>query len=91
LLVFSNEKAKKPPGKQSASFSLVHTDPSLKVSEKLALEIGKKDLVNLVRNRKLVLLVDLDHTLIHTTNEPIDPNLPVYKYIIKSWPWLFDL
>lgn len=57
--------------------SIVHTDPKLQVSEQLAVEIGKEDLGNLVRNRKLVLLVDLDHTLIHTTNEIVDNNLKV--------------
>lgn len=61
----------------SASVSLVHTDPKLKVSVKIAHEIGKQDLVNLVNNRKLVLLVDLDHTLIHTTDGHVDPNLNV--------------
>lgn len=54
---------------------MVHVDPSLQISEEMALEIGKKDLINLVKNRKLVLLVDLDHTLIHTTNEHVNPNL----------------
>jgi hypothetical protein len=63
-----------------ASVSLVHSDPLLRVSENLALELAKKDLINLVNNRKLVLLVDLDHTLIHTTNENVDPNLKVRKY-----------
>lgn len=61
----------------AASVSIVHTDPSIRVSEKLAQEIGKEDLVNLVNNRKLVLLVDLDHTLIHTTNEHVNPNIKV--------------
>lgn len=31
----------------------------------------------LLRTRKLVLLVDLDQTLIHTTNDNIPPNLKV--------------
>lgn len=60
--------------------SIVHTDPGIQVTEKLAVEIGKQDLVNLVNNRKLVLLVDLDHTLIHTTNEHVDPNLKVFLF-----------
>ena len=41
-------------------------------------DIGKKDLINLVRNKKLVLLVDLDHTLIHTTNENVSDQLKVH-------------
>lgn len=40
-------------------------------------DIGKKDLINLVRNKKLVLLVDLDHTLIHTTNDNVSNQLKV--------------
>ena len=63
----------------AASVQIVHAEPSIKVSEKEALEIGKKDLVNLVKNRKLVLLVDLDHTLIHTTNDNVDPDLKVIR------------
>ncbi len=41
---------------------IVHAEPKIKVSKSEALEIGKKDLANLVNKRKLVLLVDLDHT-----------------------------
>lgn len=49
-----------------ASVKIVHAEPKIKVSKTEALEIGKKDLVNLVNKRKLVLLVDLDHTgLVH--------------------------
>lgn len=66
----------------AASVSIVHTDPSIRVSEKLAQEIGKEDLVNLVNNRKLVLLVDLDHTLIHTTNEHVNPNIKVFMVFV---------
>ena len=32
------------------------------------MEVAKSDLKNLLKSRKLVLLVDLDHTLIHTTD-----------------------
>jgi len=56
---------------------ILHAEPRIRVSEKEALEIGKKDLMNLVRNKKLVLLVDLDHTLIHTTNENVRADLKV--------------
>jgi hypothetical protein len=41
------------------------------------MEFGKNDLKALVKNRKLVLLVDLDHTLIHTTYDPVSNDLPV--------------
>lgn len=41
--------------------------------------LGKADEQRLLRNRKLVLLVDLDQTLIHTTNDDVPPNLKVPK------------
>ncbi len=41
------------------------------------MEFGKNDLKALVKNRKLVLLVDLDHTLIHTTYDPVSDELQV--------------
>jgi RNA polymerase II subunit A-like phosphatase len=72
LIVFREENV-------NASISMIHDQPRIKVSEKEANDIGKKDLMNLVKNRKLVLLVDLDHTLIHTTNENVNPNLKVRK------------
>lgn len=43
----------------------------------MAEELGKEDITNLLAQRKLVLLVDLDQTLIHTTNDNIPPNLKV--------------
>ena len=60
-----------------ASVRIIHAEPRIRVSEKEAHEIGKKDLMNLVKNKKLVLLVDLDHTLIHTTNENVRADLKV--------------
>ena len=39
--------------------------------------LGQRDMNNLLNQRKLVLLVDLDQTLIHTTNDNIPPNLKV--------------
>ena len=40
--------------------------------------IGKEEQRNLLKHRKLVLLLDLDLTLIHTTNdENINPNMKV--------------
>jgi len=61
---------------------IIHADPGLKVSQEMALEIGKKDLINLTINKKLVLLVDLDHTLIHTTNENVSNQLKVIEFVI---------
>lgn len=37
--------------------------------------LGLEDEMRLLRNKKLVLLVDLDQTLIHTTNENVERNL----------------
>ena len=45
-----------------ASVKIVHAEPKIQVSKSEALEIGKRDLDNLIKQRKLVLLVDLDHT-----------------------------
>ncbi|CAH0550969.1 unnamed protein product [Brassicogethes aeneus] len=65
----------------TASVPMVHTIPDLKVSEELAQKIGKADNERLIKERKLVLLVDLDQTLIHTTNDNIPPNIKdVYHF-----------
>ena len=76
---FRNEIAKKMAHASSdnASVKMVHAEPSIKLSKNEALEIGKKDLENLVKQKKLVLLVDLDHTLIHTTNDNVSNELKV--------------
>ncbi|CAB3407788.1 unnamed protein product [Caenorhabditis bovis] len=59
----------------AANVSMIHNVPELIVSDTLAKELGNADETNLLANRKLVLLVDLDQTIIHTTNRPfnIDP------------------
>lgn len=78
---FSNEILKKAPKKkpeQSHKLPIVPSEPKLKVNKKEADELGKQDLNNLVKNKKLVLLVDLDHTLIHTTNEYMGDKLKVF-------------
>jgi len=61
--------------KTNASVPMVHSIPELKVSEELAQTLGKADEVRLLKDRKLVLLVDLDQTLIHTTNDNVPVNL----------------
>lgn len=58
-----------------ASVPMVHSVPELKVSHDQAQELGKADTARLLQDRKLVLLVDLDQTLIHTTNDDIPNNL----------------
>ncbi|KAI1707444.1 NLI interacting factor-like phosphatase domain-containing protein [Ditylenchus destructor] len=57
----------------SANVSMIHHVPELLVSNKLAKEIGQNDRETLLKNRKLVLMVDLDQTLIHTSNRPPKP------------------
>lgn len=61
---------------------------------------GKADEENLLKLRKLVLLVDLDQTLVHTTQDSVDAKLPVNiiqfnifvgqwarKGLINIWKW----
>ncbi|KAM6126079.1 RNA polymerase II subunit A C-terminal domain phosphatase isoform 2-T2 [Pterocles gutturalis] len=48
---------------------MVHSVPELKVSSEQAEQLGREDQQRLHRNRKLVLMVDLDQTLIHTTEQ----------------------
>ncbi len=56
---------------------MLHSEPHIRVDMDEALDLGRKDLINLVKRRKLVLLVDLDHTVIHTTNEHVNPDMKV--------------
>ncbi|ESO87837.1 hypothetical protein LOTGIDRAFT_179207 [Lottia gigantea] len=67
-----------------ASVAMVHCIPELIVSEEVALELGKADENRLLESRKLALLVDLDQTLIHTTNDSI-PNKLKDVYHFQLW------
>ena len=60
---------------QATNVSIVHSVPELRVSKEKAEIIGRADEERLLKDRKLVLLVDLDQTIIHTTNTNISPNL----------------
>lgn len=60
-----------------ASVPMIHSIPELKVSEALAKKLGRADTDRLLKDRKLVLLVDLDQTIIHTTNDNVPNNLKV--------------
>ncbi|XP_018333105.1 RNA polymerase II subunit A C-terminal domain phosphatase [Agrilus planipennis] len=74
----------------TASVPMIHSVPDLKVSKELAHKIGKADEERLLHDRKLVLLVDLDQTLIHTTNDIIPPNIKdVYHFQLYGphSPW----
>ncbi|KAK2708559.1 hypothetical protein QYM36_014235, partial [Artemia franciscana] len=56
--------------------AMVHNIPELMITMEKAERIGKEEQRNLLKHRKLVLLLDLDLTLIHTTNdENINPNM----------------
>ncbi|XP_041984430.1 RNA polymerase II subunit A C-terminal domain phosphatase [Aricia agestis] len=68
-------RAEQTPNFDVAVVPMVHSVPELKVSEELALKLGREDADRLLKHRKLVLLVDLDQTLVHTTNDDIPPNL----------------
>ncbi len=73
-----------------ASIAMVHSIPELKVSKEEAQALGMEDEARLRRHRKLVLLVDLDQTIIHTTNENIKPNIKdVYHFQLygNKSPW----
>lgn len=65
-----------------ASVAMVHSVPDLKVSQELAQKIGRADSERLLQDRKLVLLVDLDQTLIHTTNDNVPVNLKVLSLFL---------
>lgn len=71
-----------PP--RSTSVSMIHSVPELKVSQELAKEIGKDDQMRLINDRKLVLLVDLDQTLLHTTHEEVKNNPNIHSFTL--WP-----
>lgn len=64
-----------------ASIPMIHSVPELKVSAELAKKLGRDDTNRLLKDRKLVLLVDLDQTLIHTTNDNVPNNLKVCSAI----------
>eukprot|EP00088_Acartia_fossae_P068995 TRINITY_DN8893_c1_g1_i2.p1 TRINITY_DN8893_c1_g1~~TRINITY_DN8893_c1_g1_i2.p1 ORF type:complete len:756 (+),score=217.81 TRINITY_DN8893_c1_g1_i2:78-2345(+) len=74
----------------TASVAMIHSIPELKVSTSEATNLGKEDQKRLLKDRKLVLLVDLDQTLIHTTNDNIPPNIrDVYHFQLYGdrSPW----
>lgn len=79
-----------PPEISEASVPMIHSVPELKVTQKLAQELGRADTKRLLEDRKLVLLVDLDQTLIHTTNDNVPNNLKgVYHFQLygPNSPW----
>uniref|UniRef100_A0AC35U912 RNA polymerase II subunit A C-terminal domain phosphatase n=1 Tax=Rhabditophanes sp. KR3021 TaxID=114890 RepID=A0AC35U912_9BILA len=81
----------------TASVSMIHHVPDIKVSEELAKKIGQKDIDDLLGARKLILLVDLDQTIVHTTDrdydhDPHNPaNIDVTFYQIKNTTYFTKL
>ncbi|CAK9294515.1 unnamed protein product [Gordionus sp. m RMFG-2023] len=66
---------------------LVHKIPELTVNKEQAIILSKADETRLLKEKRLVLIVDLDHTLIHTTNDEISSNLKdVYHYQLPNSP-----
>ncbi|XP_058475220.1 RNA polymerase II subunit A C-terminal domain phosphatase isoform X2 [Solea solea] len=63
----SNGKQQAPIS--TATVSMVHSVPELMVSSEQAEQLGREDQHRLQRDKKLVLMVDLDQTLIHTTEQ----------------------
>merc|ERR1712117_53435 len=73
-----------------ASIAMVHSIPELKVSSDEAQNLGREDELRLQKHRKLVLLVDLDQTVIHTTHEDVRNNIKdVYHFQLygSRSPW----
>lgn len=68
-----------------ATVPVVHNILELKVSMKEAERLAKYDEQQLLRARKLVLVVDLDMTLIHTTVEPVPKDSKdVYSFTLPG-------
>ncbi|XP_048849158.1 RNA polymerase II subunit A C-terminal domain phosphatase [Brienomyrus brachyistius] len=69
LTQLQNKNGKPQVPISTATVSMVHSVPELMVSSEQAEQLGREDQQRLHRNRKLVLMVDLDQTLIHTTEQ----------------------
>ncbi|XP_053322344.1 RNA polymerase II subunit A C-terminal domain phosphatase [Spea bombifrons] len=69
LTQLQNKNGKQQVPLSTATVSMVHSVPELMVSSEQAEQLGREDQNRLHRNHKLVLMVDLDQTLIHTTEQ----------------------
>ncbi|KAM7320565.1 RNA polymerase II subunit A C-terminal domain phosphatase isoform X1 [Alexandromys fortis] len=69
LTQLQSQNGKQQVPLSTATVSMVHSVPELMVSSEQAEKLGREDQQRLHRNRKLVLMVDLDQTLIHTTEQ----------------------
>ncbi|XP_034934132.1 RNA polymerase II subunit A C-terminal domain phosphatase [Chelonus insularis] len=73
-----------------ASVPMIHSIPELKVCPELAEKIGKEDEQRLLKDKKLALLVDLDQTIVHTTNDNVPAIMKdVFHYQLygPNSPW----
>lgn len=52
------------------------------------MKLGEADESNLLAQRRLVLLVDLDQTLIHTTNDNVGPDIKVMYVSIVVYNYI---
>ncbi|KAF0990488.1 hypothetical protein HZS_1500 [Henneguya salminicola] len=71
--------------------SMVHSIPDLLVNIEEAKEIGSRDITRLLNQQKLILIVDLDHTLVHacpvinqSTPTPISDQADIYRLKANS-------
>lgn len=74
----------------STSVSMVHSVPELRVSKSQAETLGKADEEHLLKERKLALLVDLDQTIIHTTNHDVPSDMKLvhhFQLYGAGTPW----
>jgi RNA polymerase II subunit A C-terminal domain phosphatase len=74
-----------------ANVQAVHSLPELRISESEAQRAAHEEIQRLHDNRKLVLLVDLDQTVIHTTqNRPkkLTKNTISFQ-LTRQDPWLW--
>ncbi|CAD5231818.1 unnamed protein product [Bursaphelenchus xylophilus] len=70
--------------------SMIHNKPGLMVSKKKATEIGVESRQNLLKARKLILMVDLDQTVIHTTNKaPTQEEMMsnIHSYVLQGFQY----
>ncbi|KAK9473988.1 uncharacterized protein V1510DRAFT_362099 [Dipodascopsis tothii] len=79
-----------------ASVTMFHNTQGLTVSMDEARKIEKSTALQLLEARKLILVVDLDQTVIHTTVDPTvgewkqDPNNPNYDAVREVVPFCLD-
>ena len=74
----------------SAAMPVVHNIHELRVSLKEAERLARYDEKQLLKNRKLVLVVDLDMTLLHTTVEPVPRDAQdVYSFTLPGHPFKY--